>query len=338
MYKIFGSENSPYSIKVRAYFRYKGIPHEWIVRNAASQEEYTKYAKLPIIPAIATPSGEGIQDSTPIIESLEDSFQERSIHPSDSLLQFISLLLEDFGDEWGNKWMFHYRWAREVDQKEVSRRLAQEMAGGSIGPQVDQMAQMIMKRMSGRGFAVGSNEKTAPLIEQSFKDGIVQLDRHLSTRQFLLGGRPSMADFGIAPQLYEALIDPTAGQLMRETAPRVTDWCERMLAPSATGDFESWDSLRSTLEPFLQAHVRTYLTWSAANAQALGAGANEMVVNLDGKQWWQTVGGPQKYHVKALKELQRKYKQYAGVSELKDVLVRCGCYTVLADAGLKSNL
>ena len=31
-------------------------------------------------------------------------------------LRFVSILLEEFGDEWGNKWMFHLRWARPVDQ------------------------------------------------------------------------------------------------------------------------------------------------------------------------------------------------------------------------------
>jgi hypothetical protein len=36
-YRIFGAEMSPYSVKVRSYFRYKGIPHQWILRNAASQ-------------------------------------------------------------------------------------------------------------------------------------------------------------------------------------------------------------------------------------------------------------------------------------------------------------
>ena len=36
-YIIYGSENSPYSTKVRSYFRYKQIPHEWRVRNASTQ-------------------------------------------------------------------------------------------------------------------------------------------------------------------------------------------------------------------------------------------------------------------------------------------------------------
>ena len=39
VYRIFGAEMSPYSVKVRSYFRYKAIPHQWVLRNAASQAE-----------------------------------------------------------------------------------------------------------------------------------------------------------------------------------------------------------------------------------------------------------------------------------------------------------
>ena len=34
-YRIYGSELSPYSVKVRSYFRYKEIPHQWIPRSTA---------------------------------------------------------------------------------------------------------------------------------------------------------------------------------------------------------------------------------------------------------------------------------------------------------------
>ena len=56
-YRIFGSELSPYSVKVRSYFRYKALPHRWIVRNAETQAEYQKYAKIPIVPLVVTPDG-----------------------------------------------------------------------------------------------------------------------------------------------------------------------------------------------------------------------------------------------------------------------------------------
>ena len=52
VYRIFGAEFSPYSVKTRSYLRYKQIPHEWIVRGPATQEEYQKYARLPLIPLV----------------------------------------------------------------------------------------------------------------------------------------------------------------------------------------------------------------------------------------------------------------------------------------------
>ena len=122
VFRIFGMELSPYSVKVRSYFRYKGIAHEWIPRSADNMAEFQKYAKLPLVPLLVTPEDEGIQDSTPIIERMEARHPEPSIHPEDPVARFISCLLEEFGDEWGNKWMFHYRWAREADQAAAADR------------------------------------------------------------------------------------------------------------------------------------------------------------------------------------------------------------------------
>ena len=56
-YRIIGAEMSPYSVKLRSYFRYKAIPHQWVLRNAASQAEYEKHARMPIIPLVVTPEG-----------------------------------------------------------------------------------------------------------------------------------------------------------------------------------------------------------------------------------------------------------------------------------------
>ena len=97
-YRIIGAEMSPYSVKVRSYFRYEGIPHQWVLRNAASQAEYEKYAKMPIIPLVVAPEGAGIQDSTPIIELVEKLYPEPPINPDEAVTQFISALIEEFGD------------------------------------------------------------------------------------------------------------------------------------------------------------------------------------------------------------------------------------------------
>jgi glutathione S-transferase len=325
VYRIFGSENSPYSVKVRAYYRYKSIPHEWIPRTGATMEEYKKYARLPIVPAVATPDDEGLQDSTPIMEEMERRFPEPAIHPSDPVLHFLAELLEEFGDEWGNKWMFHYRWAREIDQKTVARRLVTEMMGpGASEEQITPMAEQIGERMRGRGFAVGSNEKTAGLLEDDFREGITLLEEHLAERPWLFGTRPSIADLGLGAQIYEALIDPTAGAILREQAPKTAAWSERSLEPVAQGEFENLEALAPTLDPLLAGPVRFFLAWSNQNARAIAEGAKEFSFSFAGRDWWQTIGGPQKYHAKSLKELKRKYAEVANNTNLKAVLERNG--------------
>lgn len=102
IYRIHGAEMSPYSVKVRSYFRYKCIPHRWTVRNAETEADYKKHAKIPIIPLVVTPDGTALQDLTPIIEHIEALHPEPSIHPRDTVAAFVSALLEEFGDEWGN--------------------------------------------------------------------------------------------------------------------------------------------------------------------------------------------------------------------------------------------
>src|ERR1700741_2854159 len=146
-YRIFGAEMSPYSVKVRSYFRYKAIPHQWVLRNAASQAEYEKHAKIPVIPLVVTPEGAGIQDSTPIIDQMEKLFPEPSIHPDDPVARFMSMLIEEFGDEWGNKWMFHYRWARDVDQISSAGRIARMRAPQATEEQHDAFAAQVAARM-----------------------------------------------------------------------------------------------------------------------------------------------------------------------------------------------
>jgi len=326
-HRIFGIEMSPYSVKVRSYFRYKALPHEWIVRNVATQAEYQKYAKLPIVPLVVTPDGEGIQDSTPILERFEVAHPEPSIHPGDPVSAFVSALLEEFGDEWGNKWMFHYRWAREVDQLCSAGRIAGAMMPAASDEQHAGMTAQIRDRMVNRVWFVGSSPQTAPQIEDSFREAIALLDAHLATRPYLFGARPAFGDFGLFAQLYEAWTDPTPGALIEGRAQRVLDWLHRMLWPRAEGDFEPWLGLEPTLLPFLERQVgRLFLPWTVANAAAIAAGGDEFSVELAGKTWTQK---PQKYHAKSLAALRAKYAAVSDRAAVDAMLERAGCVAAL---------
>lgn len=322
-YRIYGVELSPYSVKVRSYCRYKNIPHEWINRDMSRMEEFQALAKLPLIPLVLTPNEDVWQDSTPILEKMEAQFGSPSIHPEDGVLNFISILLEEFGDEWGNKLMFHYRWARDVDQISAADRIAKINMPTATEEELAGIAKMVRERMSGRAFFVGSSPETAEQIETSFKEMMALLETHLSTRAYLLGGRPCFGDFGLWAQIYEAWTDPTAKTLLDADFPAVVAWVKRMLAPTDAGAFESWDQLSGTLMPLLSEQVgANFLPWSTANAAAIGSGAETFTVELKGQPYSQK---PQKYHARSLKVLREKYALVQDEDALVHVLSEAGC-------------
>jgi glutathione S-transferase len=322
-HRIFGSELSPYSVKVRSYFRYKGIPHEWLERSQSTMGEYQKYAKLPLIPLVVTPEAQGLQDSTPILEAIEARFLEPSIHPQDEALAFLSALVEEFGDEWGNKWMFHYRWARPADQDSAGERIARSMRPDASGADLAQLTAGVKERMVGRVQFVGSSPATAPLIEASFRDAVNILEPHLAARSYLFGARPAFGDFGLWGQLYECWTDPTPGGILRKEAPNLVAWVERMQDPKAEGPFESWDALSKTLLPLLERQIGAlFLPWSDANAKALAAGQEEMSSRTPIGLFTQK---PQKYHARSLGELRKKYAAVAEKARLDPILERAGC-------------
>ena len=330
VYRIFGNELSPYSIKVRSYFRYKRLPHEWLIRNSETESEFQRYAKLPLIPLVVTPDGTGIQDSTPILEHFETLYPEPSIYPADPALAFLSALIEEYGDEWGNKPMFHYRWWYEPDQQSAAERIARSMMPGLPDAQLAGAVEMVKGRMIPRLTFVGSCEETKDQIEGSFRRQLSILDAHLGRRHYLFGARPAFADFGLYGQLYQCSSDPTPGGIMRTTAPNVLAWTERMLAPSNAGPFESWAALRPTLVALLRDEIGTvFFPWTVANAKALAAGQKEFSLTLAGKPYTQET---QKYHAKSLAALRARYAAVADKAALDSILKEAGCYDWLQTA------
>jgi glutathione S-transferase len=356
IYRIFGLELSPYSVKVRSYFRYKGIPHEWVVRHMGNMAEFQKHAKLPLIPLVIAPDGTAMQDSTPILETLEARFPEPAIHPPDAESAFLSALLEEYADEWVNKPMFHYRWTYEPDQDSAALRIARwNLAGreapgppghdagreapGPPGPEaagddeaIAKMAAALKQRMVPRLGFVGSSAATRPTIEASFERLGELVEAHLAARPYLFGARPAFADFGLFGQLYNLSTDPTPGAWLRARAPRTMAWIERMLDPTPDGGaaFEPWPALAPTLEPILREEVAgRFLPWSAANALALAAGEAEFTVDLGGRPFSQQT---QKYHARSLAALRERYRTVSDRTRLDPILERTGCLAWLRAA------
>jgi glutathione S-transferase len=301
-FRLYGAELSPYSVKVRSYLRYKGVDFEWRARTNATQEEFQRYAKLPLIPVLVDADENALQDSTPIIEKLEAQYTDHSIVPEEASLAFLSALIEDYADEWLNKAMFHYRWSYPEDQEFAAKRISDMIFEGAEKP--EGIEEQVRTRMIGRLYHVGSSPETAGLIEGSFTRLLSLLDKVLAKRPYLFGGRPSLADFGLAGQLAQLNSDPTPGALLRAQAPNVVRWLERMENPRAEGSFASFADVRDSVEDLLRDEIAgAYLLWMDANARAVADDASGVSVDIAGTTFVQK---PQRYAAKAFSELKRK--------------------------------
>ena len=108
--------------------------------------------------------------------------------------------------------MFHHRWHSEVDRRATALVLARSFLPHDDSAAVEALAKQVRERMVGRVHFTGSSEANAPLISRYLDDLLAILEAHLESRKYLFGARPAFADFGLAPQLYEAALDPTAGR------------------------------------------------------------------------------------------------------------------------------
>lgn len=324
-FRLYGAEFSAYSLKLRNYLRFKGLEFEFVSRTQGRQEEVARYAKHPLSPVLVDADDTVLQDSTPTIETLERDHPEPSITPDDPALRFIAALLEDYADEWLSKAMFHYRWTYADDATVAAKRTIDMLFEGADAPEGVEDA--VKARMAGRLHHVGSTSENTPSIEGSFTRLVEMLESHLQTRSYLLGGRPSIADFGLAAQLSQLLASPTPGAVLRAQAPKVVAWIERMDNPRAEGGFETLDALRETLAPLLSDEIAgAYLAWMASNADAVAKDSPIVRVDLAAGAFTQK---PQRYAAKALAELRRKRAE-ADDAALAALLGETGCDAFLA--------
>lgn len=327
-FRLFGSELSPYSVKVRAVLRFKGLEFEWLPRSTKRQEEFARYAKLPLIPVLVDAEDNALQDSTPIVEALEREFPEPSITPEAPALAFMSALIEDYADEWLNKAMFHYRWSYPEDQASAAKRIVAMLFDGAEAP--EGMEEAVRTRMMGRLHHVGSSPETAALIEASFVRVLGLLEPMLGANPYLFGARPCFADFGLVGQLWTLASDPTPGAIINAQAPNVNAWLARMESAKVEGGFASAASLRDALVALLREELgATYLPWMAVNAVAVADDASGVSVEVAGGLFSQK---PQRYAAKALAELKRK-RAATDDAELAALLEDSGCAGFFAAGG-----
>ncbi|MBW2315157.1 MAG: glutathione S-transferase [Deltaproteobacteria bacterium] len=329
---MVGAPGSPYSRKLRAILRYRRIAYTWVTRGTPEAKALPK-PKVQLLPQLILPGPDGAPeartDTTPLIRELEKMYSGRSVVPSDPVIAFLDALVEDYGDEWLTKCMFHYRWAYAADIDKAARILPRWFASEMPEETAVAMGQQFAERQIERLWVVGSNETTGPVIEASYHRLLGCLDARLTGSRFVMGARPGSADFALYGQLTQlATFDPTPAAVALAEAPRVAAWVDLVEELSGLepedGHWLARSDARECLGGLLEEIGRVYVPFLLANADALASGADQVDCTIDGKAWVQR---PFPYQGKCLGWLRegRAALSAADRSDLDAALAGTGC-------------
>ncbi len=269
-YRFYAAEPSYFSAKVRPFFRYKAIPFEEILPTPAVYREVIQARTgLAFIPVVVTPDDVTLQDTSDILDELEQRFPEPPVYPPTPVQRIVAYLLEVYADEFCVLPAMHYRWSFPESEAHARDEFA---ASTGNAPTSSAFAD----RMKGFLPLLGISPETIPAIEAHLRDLLAVLSAHLARHDFLLGSRMSLGDLALLGPLYAHLYrDAVPGRLLRETAPRVCAWIERMNHPTPkAGAFLPDDALASTLRPLLELVGRDAVPWVLDAVRATEAWAD----------------------------------------------------------------
>ncbi|MDF1722382.1 MAG: glutathione S-transferase C-terminal domain-containing protein [Minwuia sp.] len=330
--RLLGQNGSPYSVKMRAIMRYRRLPYIWEQRTMERRAD-TAHVKPQVIPMVQFADDVAWRvDSTPIAMELEQRFKERSILPTDPVHAFLSHLIEDMGDEWLTKAMFHYRWFYAADRDFASWWITTDHFPGSAPLEERRaFAREICDRQVSRMAMVGCTEENRGVIEESFARTVDALETHVGLGSYLFGTRPSLGDFGLFGQLRTLADDPTSMTEMRRRAPTLVHWIRQTDDLSGCdGEWAATDAdLPEALHALLHICGEAYLPFLAANAASVENDDEEVRMTIFDRPYAQA---PFRYQVKCLSRLRSLYGHLKGDHKARAdaTLAPTGCLDVLA--------
>ena len=257
MYRLFSWEHSYFSGKARAYLRYKqrcdglGAGFE----DVLATPELILGLLLPstgsnAVPQLQMSDGRWVQDSSEIIDACEAAHPDPAVVPSADVAprqRLVSYLIELLADEWMVVPGFWERWYFSEDGRALSHRGFNEQQWGAV---LAAGAPGQARRAAGAGFFetafgishartdprgvyaglvhLGVTEETEHAWQASQHRILEMLEAHFARHDFVLGGRPSLGDFGLMGPLYAHLYrDAVSGFALRTHFPLVCEWVER---------------------------------------------------------------------------------------------------------------
>ena len=276
-YTLYGAPVSLYTGKARSYLRTQGIH---FVEEHPGSKRYLEHI-VPtvgrwIIPCLETPNGEVVQDGADIIDHFERgegrALRRFSAYPDSPMLLAISHLFELFGGEGLLRPAMHYRW--NFDEENLAF-LSSEFALLVPGAVLDHDAFLHNSgRMRKAAVNFGVTPDSFDAIESAFEEWLELFSAHLADHPFLLGDHPTLGDYGLIAAMWAHLYrDPAPTMLIKQRAPRVGRWVERMTTsepylhefPGADGALIDDRVLPETLLSLMRFVAEEYLPEIAAH-------------------------------------------------------------------------
>jgi glutathione S-transferase len=326
---LYGPEVSYFTGKLEAVIRFKELPYQRIPKGPVGELE--RATGVAQVPGLQLADGRWLTDTTPIIHWLDERYADTPVIPRDPVLAFFSRLLEDYADEWLWRPAMHYRWSYPEGAYHLSRVLVHEAAGHVPLPGfvTRHLIRTRQRALFTRGDGVTS--ATWDHVEKIYLDSLKQLGAIFTARPYLLGTRPSLADFGFfGPMFRHFAMDPPSARIMRETAPAVFEWVARVWnARASVTQGELLGNVPEDWGPILDSIGSAYLPYLCANAEAWKADQSHFDVDIEGAPYRHIRTA--RYRVWCLEELRRHFSELSEPQqdEVRTRLEAHGCWAPL---------
>lgn len=263
-YTLYGWHLSYFTGKVLCYLRYKQVPFVLQPVNLYTLTQRIKRETGAVVmPVVVTPQGQWLQDSSVIIDHIEARFVQPSILPDTPVQRCAAYLIEAWGDEWWVPIAMHTRWSYPENyalfESEAGRALLPWLPGFLQRHAVRQVAGKLRSMLP----SVGVRPEQFAVLERWTAHMLDLLDAHFAQLPFLLGARPTLADFGLVGSMYGHLgRDPWPARELVAKRGHLRAWIDRMAQPQplpAGATLLPQDAIAPTLLPVLRAICHEFL-------------------------------------------------------------------------------
>lgn len=297
-YTLYGTNRSYFTSKLENILKFQKLPYVLVSKMIHDGSLIETRTGSGAIPALVTPEDWPLSDSTPIARMLDDRYPDRSIIPKTPVQRIGTLILEDWFDEWFMRVAMYTRWNFEgsvnalvgsgVSMSALNKpwHATTELERAELDPLLQESLARIRtfrERMTTEvALAYGTTPEQGQDVMVWYGEFLDDMAHHLQHYPYLLGARPTVADFvisgGFAAHFGNDLY-PREFVLGRQ--PTVLAYAEKCWdAVYSDAEWLSEDRLPETWNAFFAAMEQHYLRYLLANRTALGEGAERVEVDF----------------------------------------------------------